>query len=113
MLLPGMFDPTIENEEDQTWALIQSLKERLELVERRVVDMEKKDEIRNKELAQLREEKKQWLAERQQYIETLRKQEQSLQASLVPPDTDRDFHIANESRENWTEGEATNHHTGL
>jgi len=87
------------------------LKERIEVVERRVVDMEKKDEMRNRELVRLREEKKQWAAERQQYIKKLHEQEQRLQAFLVPPDTDRDFHTANETEE--TEVDDPSRRTGL
>src|SRR5258706_3902612 len=47
--LSDMLAPTPENEDDRTRALIQSLKERLEVVERRVVDIGKKDEIRDRE----------------------------------------------------------------
>ena len=111
--LSNMLAPTLENEDDSTWALIESLKKRLEVVERRVVDIEKKDEIRDRELIRLREEKKQWANERQQYIQKLNDQEQRLQASLVLPDTDRDFHTANESETHETEGEDASSPTSL
>ena len=107
LTLSDVFALTPEKEDDRNWALMQSLKERLEVVERRVVDMEKKDEIRDRELVHLREEKQKWVAERQQYREKLNEQEQRLQASLVPPDTDRDFHTANETEENETDVEVT------
>jgi hypothetical protein len=54
MPLSDVFAPTPENEDDRTWALIQLLKGRLEVVERRVKDIEKKDEIRDRELIRLR-----------------------------------------------------------
>lgn len=111
MSLSDVFAPTPENEDARTWELIQLLKKRIEVVERRVVHIEKKDEIRDRELVHLREEKKQWVAERRQYLKKLSEQEQRLQASLVPPDTDRDFHTAHETNE--TEAEDANHPTGL
>ncbi len=111
--LSDMLAPTPENEDDRTRALIQSLKERLEVVERRVVDIGKKDEIRDRELIRLREEKKQWVNERQRYIQKLNDQEQRLQASLVLPDTDRDFHTANETETNETEVEDASGPTSL
>jgi hypothetical protein len=113
MPLSDVFAPTPDNDEDRTWELIQSLKRRLEAVERRVVDIEKRDEIRDSELVHLQEEKKQWVAERQQYIKKLNEQEQRLQAFLVPPDTDRDFHTANETEDNETEIEEASRPTGL
>jgi len=111
--LSDVFAPTPENGDDGTWALIQSLKERLEVVERRVEDIAKKDEIRDTELKRLRGEKKQWVNERQRYIKKLNDQEQRLQASLVPPDTDRDFHTANETEANETEIEDASGPTSL
>jgi hypothetical protein len=103
--LSDVFAPTPANEDDRTWALIQLLKGRLEVVERRVKDIEEKDEIRDSELIRLRGEKKQWANDRQRYIKKLNDQEQRLQASLVPPDTGRDFHTANETEANETEAE--------
>ena len=111
--LSDVFTPAPENEDDRTWALIQSLKRRLEVVERRVVDIETTDKIRDLELVRLRGEKKQWVNERQRYIKKLNDQEQRLQASLVPPDTDRDFHTANETEANETEAEDTSGSTSL
>ena len=112
MPLSDVFAPTPEDEGDRTWALVQSLKKRLEVVERRVVEIETKDAIRDRELVLLREEKKRWATERQQYIKELKEQEQRLQVSL-PPDTDRDFHTANETEANETEVEVTSYPTGL
>ena len=109
--LVDVFAPTPETEDGRTWAFIHLLKKRIEVVERRVVDIEKKDEIRDRELVRLREEKKKWEAERRQYTKKLSEQEQRLCASLVPPDTDRDFHTADETNE--TEVEDANHLTGL
>jgi len=111
MPLSDVFVLTPENEDGKTWEIMQLLKKRLEVVERRVVDIEKKDEIRDRELVRLREEKKQWAVERRQYVKRLKEQEQRLQASLVPPDTDRDFHTANEANE--TEVEDANPPTSL
>lgn len=113
MPLSDVFVPTPGNENDRTWELMHSLKKRLEVVERRVVDIDKKDVVRDKELVHLREEKKKWVAERQRYIKKLNEQEQRLRASLAPPDTDRDFHTANETEANETEIEEASGTTGL
>jgi len=113
MPLSDVFAPTPENEEDRTWAFIQSLKRRLEVVECRVTDIEQKDEIRDRELTCLRGEKKQWVNERQRYIKKLNDQEERLRTSLVPPDTDRDFHTANETEANETEAEDASGPTGF